>query len=54
VVHCLVLLHLIFWIAYRLGRKVKWDAKAGTFPGDAQAQAMMSKKYRVGCELPVV
>jgi hypothetical protein len=33
---------------------VKWDAKAETFPGDAQAQAMMTKKYRAGYELPAV
>ena len=41
-------------IAYRLGRKVKWDAKAGTFPGDAEAQAMMTKKYRAPWTLPAV
>ena len=39
-------------IAYRLGRKVKWDAKAQTFPGDTEAQAMMTKKYRSPWALP--
>jgi predicted dehydrogenase len=41
-------------IAYRLGRKVKWDAQAQTFPGDAQAQAMMTKRYRAPWTLPAV
>jgi hypothetical protein len=45
---------LVGVIAYRLGRKVKWDAKAETFPGDPQAQAMMTKKYRTGFGLPAV
>ncbi len=41
-------------IAYRLGRKVRWDAAAGTFHGDAEAQAMMSKSYRQPWTLPAV
>jgi predicted dehydrogenase len=41
-------------IAYRLGRKVRWDAKAETFPGDAGAQAMLTKKYRQPWTLPAV
>ncbi|SPE42147.1 Oxidoreductase domain protein (fragment) [Candidatus Sulfopaludibacter sp. SbA3] len=41
-------------IAYRLGREVRWDAKAETFPGDAEAQAMMTKKYRAPWVLPAV
>jgi len=41
-------------IAYRLGRKVKWDVKAETFPGDAEAQAMMTKRYRAPWKLPAV
>jgi predicted dehydrogenase len=41
-------------IAYRLGRKVRWDAKAETFPGDAEAQSMMTKKYRRPWTLPSV
>jgi hypothetical protein len=41
-------------IAYRLGRKVRWDAQAQTFPGDEAAQAMMTKKYRIPWTLPAV
>jgi predicted dehydrogenase len=41
-------------IAYRLGRKVRWDVKAETFPGDAEAQAMMTKRYREPWKLPAV
>jgi predicted dehydrogenase len=41
-------------IAYRLGRKVHWDAKAETFPDDPQAQALMTKKYRAPWILPAV
>lgn len=33
-------------IAYRLGRKVRWDAQSESFPGDREAQALMTKKYR--------
>jgi hypothetical protein len=41
-------------IAYKLGRKVLWDAKEETFPGDAAAQALMTKKYRAPWVLPAV
>jgi hypothetical protein len=41
-------------IAYRLGRKVKWDVAAQTFPADAEARAMMTKKYRAPWVLPAV
>jgi predicted dehydrogenase len=41
-------------IAYRLGRKVRWDAKKETFPNDSEAQAMMTKKYRSPWTLPAV
>jgi len=42
-------------IAYKLGRKVLWDAKE-MFPGDlgAQALALMTKKYRAPWTLPAV
>jgi predicted dehydrogenase len=33
-------------IAYRLGRTVNFDPKTETFPGDEQAGAMLSRKYR--------
>ena len=45
---------LVGVIAYRLGRKVRWDAKAETFPGDTEAQAMMTKRYRAPWHLPSV
>jgi predicted dehydrogenase len=45
---------LVGIIAYRLGRKVRWDAKTGTFPGDPEAQSMMTKKYRAPWTLPAV
>ena len=41
-------------IAYRLGRKVRWDAQAETFPADSEAQAMITKKYRHPFTLPAV
>jgi hypothetical protein len=41
-------------IAYRLGRKVRWDAKGETFPNDREAQAMMTKQYRAPWALPRV
>jgi predicted dehydrogenase len=41
-------------IAYKLGRKVRWDAKLETFPGDAEAQALMTKRYRAPWTLPAV
>jgi hypothetical protein len=45
---------LVAVIAYRLGRKVKWDSAARTFPGDSEAQAMMTKRYRAPWTLPRV
>jgi len=41
-------------IAYRLGRTVRWDGKQEVFPGDAEAQAMVTKKYREPYTLPAV
>jgi predicted dehydrogenase len=41
-------------IAYRLGRSVRWDAQRETFPGDAEAQKMMTKPYRAPYALPKV
>jgi hypothetical protein len=41
-------------IAYKLSRKVLWNAKEETFPGDAAAQALMTKKYRAPWSLPAV
>lgn len=39
-------------IAARLGRDIKWDPKAETIVGDAQALAMMGREVRSGFELP--
>ena len=41
-------------IAYRLGRKVRWDVAARTFPADAEARAVMTKKYPSPWVLPAV
>ena len=40
-------------ISLRLGRKVNWDPKNETFPGDDQANAMVSRKQREGFEIDV-
>ena len=40
-------------ISIRLGRKVNWDPKTETFPGDDQANAMVSRKQREGFEIDV-
>jgi hypothetical protein len=37
-----------------LGRTVRWDGKQEVFPGDAEAQAMVTKKYREPYVLPAV
>jgi predicted dehydrogenase len=41
-------------IAYRVGHPVKFDAKTESFPGDAQANALLTKAYRKPYELPKV
>ncbi len=41
-------------IAYRLGRKLAWDAETESFPGDAEANALLGREYRKGYELPTV
>jgi predicted dehydrogenase len=33
-------------IAYRLGRKLTWDAQQEQFPGDAEANKLLTKEYR--------
>ncbi len=37
-------------IAMRVGRKVRWDPKAETFPGDAAANALLKREQRSGFE----
>jgi predicted dehydrogenase len=41
-------------ISYKLGRDVKFDPKTETFPGDAQATALLTKSYRKEYPLPKV
>jgi hypothetical protein len=41
-------------IAYKLGRKVEWDATTETFKNDPEANALLARKYRKGFELPQV
>lgn len=39
-------------ISYRLGRTLKFDPKTETFPGDKEANAMLSRKYRAPYVVP--
>lgn len=39
-------------ISYRLGRTLKFDPKTETFPGDKEANAMLSRKYRAPYLVP--
>jgi predicted dehydrogenase len=39
-------------IALRTGRKVHWDAAAGKFKGDAEANALIARRYRAPYRLP--
>jgi predicted dehydrogenase len=41
-------------IAYKLGRKLVWDAETETFPGDREANALLAREPRKGFELPKV
>lgn len=41
-------------IALNLGRKLKWDADTWSIPGDAEANAMLTPKYRDGYSLPTM
>jgi predicted dehydrogenase len=41
-------------IAYRTGRKIRWDAKQERIVGDPEAQRMTSKQYRAPWVLPKV
>ena len=41
-------------IAYKLGRRVRWDGKSESFPGDRQAQALTTREYRKPWTLPKV
>ena len=37
---------------YRVGRKLKFDPKTETFVGDKEADAMLTREYRKGFEVP--
>lgn len=39
-------------IAWRTGREVHWDAKAGNFKGDTEANALITPRYRAPYRLP--
>jgi predicted dehydrogenase len=41
-------------IAYKIGRKLTWDAESETFKNDPAANALLSRDYRKGYELPEV
>jgi hypothetical protein len=40
-------------VAWKTGRKVHWDAAAGLFKDDAEANALITPTYRAGYKLPV-
>jgi predicted dehydrogenase len=39
-------------IAYKVGRKIYWDPAAGSFKGDAEANALLTPEYHNGWSLP--
>ena len=41
-------------IAYKVGRKVYWDAEAGSFEGDDEANALLAARYHNGWVLPSI
>ena len=41
-------------IAYKVGRKIRWDAQQEKIVGDAEAQRLLSKQYRAPWSLPGV
>ena len=41
-------------IAYRLGRKLQINPSTESFVNDAQADSMLTRKYRKGFEVPAV
>ncbi len=41
-------------ITRQLGRRLKWDPATETFPGDAQAHALLDRPRRKGWELPAI
>ena len=49
--HSCALIHLAN-ISYRLGRTLDFDPVAMKFIGDKEANAMLTKEYRKGFEVP--
>jgi predicted dehydrogenase len=41
-------------IAYMVGRKLQWDDSTETFVNDSEANALLTRRYRKGFELPEV
>jgi predicted dehydrogenase len=41
-------------IAYRVGRRIRWNGERETIPGDAEAAALLARPRRKGYELPEV
>ncbi len=41
-------------IAYKVGRKLNWDAETETFKNDAEANVLLAREYRLGYELPKI
>jgi len=41
-------------IAYKVGRKLQWDAETETFKNDAEANALLAREPRAGYELPKI
>ena len=39
-------------ISYRRGRKLEWDSGAGRFAGDAEASALLTRRYRAPYIVP--
>ncbi|HEV3167626.1 MAG TPA: Gfo/Idh/MocA family oxidoreductase [Isosphaeraceae bacterium] len=41
-------------IAYKVGRKLEWDSETETFKKDPESNALLTREYRQGYELPKV
>ncbi|HWW93962.1 MAG TPA: Gfo/Idh/MocA family oxidoreductase [Vicinamibacteria bacterium] len=39
-------------IAYRVGRSLRFDGKTETFPGEAEANRLLTREYRAGFKVP--
>ncbi|MEO0446576.1 MAG: Gfo/Idh/MocA family oxidoreductase [Verrucomicrobiota bacterium] len=46
-------LSLLGMLSYKLGRSVRWDGETETFPGDAEANALLRREYRGEWVYPV-